>query len=97
MKLPSFLNIIQTTVLKELPKFIGDNIQKVIQLIDAIDQIGTFNKINDSLLHSIATIKLGGSAFNWYDSNKETLRSQRYYTAANTDLLQMQEEARTCL
>ena len=71
----SFLNVIQTTALKELQKFTGDPSQKVTQFIDGVERIGSFSKLNDSTLHAIATIKLGGSAFNWYDNNKSTLKT----------------------
>ncbi|CAF3431006.1 unnamed protein product [Rotaria socialis] len=73
----SFANLIQSTALKELPKFTGDRQRKVTQYIDAVEHIGIFTELNESLLHSTATIKLGGAAFNWYDNNKETLRSWR--------------------
>ena len=69
------LYLIQTTALKELPIFTGDQTQKVTQFIDSVERIGTFTELNDSLLYSIATIKLGGAAFNWYDNNKDTLQS----------------------
>ncbi|CAF4184418.1 unnamed protein product, partial [Rotaria magnacalcarata] len=77
MEANSFVNLIQSTALKELPKFTGDPQQKVTQFIDGVERIGIFTELNESLLHSIATIKLGGAAFNWYDNNKETLRSWR--------------------
>ncbi|CAM4801248.1 unnamed protein product [Rotaria magnacalcarata] len=77
MESNSFVNLIQSTALKELPKFTGDPQQKVTQFIDGVERIGIFTELNESLLHSIATIKLGGAAFNWYDNNKETLRSWR--------------------
>ena len=69
------LHLIQTTALKELPIFTRDQTQKVTQFIDSVERIGTFTELNDSLLYSIATIKLGGAAFNWYDNNKDTLQS----------------------
>jgi hypothetical protein len=80
----SFRNIIQTTALKELSKFTGDPSQKVTQFIDSVERIGGFSNLDDSILHSIATIKLGGSAFNWYDNNKSTLTS---WTHLKTQLL----------
>ena len=70
---PSFINTLRTTALKELPKFTGDSSQKVTQFINAIERLGQFIELNDSMLHSIAIIKLGGAAFNWYDNNKESL------------------------
>ncbi|CAF3466099.1 unnamed protein product, partial [Rotaria sp. Silwood2] len=70
-----FLTVIQTTAIKELPKFTGELTQKIPQFIHAIEQIRNFTELNDSLLHSIATIKLGAAAFNWYDNNKQTLRT----------------------
>lgn len=75
MESHSFLNVIQTAALKELSKFTGEPPQKVTQFIEAIEQIGAFTELNDSLLYSIATIKLGGAAYNWYDNNKSTLRT----------------------
>ncbi|CAF3989523.1 unnamed protein product, partial [Rotaria magnacalcarata] len=66
MESNSFVNFIQSTALKELPKFTGDPQQKVTQFIDGVERIGTFTELNELLLHSIATIKLGGAAFNWY-------------------------------
>ncbi|CAF2047848.1 unnamed protein product, partial [Rotaria magnacalcarata] len=66
-----------STALKELPKFTDDPQQKVTQFIDGVGRIGTFTERNESLLHSIATIKLREAAFNWYDNNKETIRSWR--------------------
>lgn len=68
-------NLIQTTALKELSKFTGDHNQKVTQFINSVENIGQLTALNDSMLHSIATLKLGGSAYNWYDNNKETLGS----------------------
>jgi len=75
MSVNPFMTTLQTTALKELTKFTGDPSQKVTQFINAIEQIGTFTELNDSMLHSLAIIKLGGAAFNWYDNNKETLNS----------------------
>ena len=69
------LHLIQTTALKELPIFTGGQTQKITQFIDSVERIGTFTELNDSLLYSIATIKLGGAAFNWYDNHKDTLQS----------------------
>jgi hypothetical protein len=71
--------------LKELTKFTGDPSQKVTQFINAIEQIGTFTESNDSMLHTLATIKLGGAAFNWYDNNKGTLNS---WSSLKTHLLE---------
>jgi hypothetical protein len=79
------MNTLQTTALKELAKFTGDPSQKVTQFINSIEQIGTFTELNDSMLHSLATIKLGGAAFNWYDNNKETLNS---WSSLKTHLLE---------
>jgi len=70
-----FLVSLQATALKELQKFTGDPTQKVTHFINAIEQLGTFTSLNDSMLHAVATLKLGGSAFNWYDNNKESLNS----------------------
>ncbi len=70
MSVNPFMNTLQTIALKELTKFTGDPSQKVTQFINAIEQIGTFTELNDSMLHSLATIKLDGAAFNWYDNNK---------------------------
>ncbi|CAF1221851.1 unnamed protein product [Adineta steineri] len=52
-----------------------DPSQKVIHFINGIDQIGAFTLLDDSMLHLIATIELGGSAFNWYYNNKALLNS----------------------
>ncbi|CAF1616284.1 unnamed protein product [Rotaria magnacalcarata] len=77
MESNSFVNLNQSTALKELPKFTDDPQQKVTQFIDGVERIGAFTELNESLLHSIATIKLREAAFNWYDNNKEILRSWR--------------------
>ena len=69
-----FLATLQTTALKELPKFTGDPSQKVTQFIAAVEQIATFTQLNPPMLHSIAISKLGGSALNWYENNKDSLR-----------------------
>ncbi|CAF1989499.1 unnamed protein product [Rotaria magnacalcarata] len=71
MESNSFVNFIQSTALKELPKFTGDPQQKVTQFIDGVERIGTFTELNELLLHSIATIKLGGAAFNWYERKQQ--------------------------
>ena len=68
-----FLTQLQQTALKELQKFTGEPEQKISQFINAIEHIGSFTKLDDNALHALATIKLGGSAFNWYDNNKDTL------------------------
>ena len=81
MTAPSFLTVVQTSALKELSKFTGDPTQKVTQFIDAVEHIGHFTALDDSLLHSIATIKLGGAAFNWYDNNKDTLQTWAHLKA----------------
>ncbi|CAF4134626.1 unnamed protein product, partial [Rotaria sordida] len=70
-------NILHTTALKELPKFTGDPNQKVTQFINAVEHIGSFAGLNESMLHSLATIKLGGSVFNWYNNNQAHLQSWR--------------------
>ena len=49
--------------LMALPKFTGDPNQKVTQFINAVEHINSFAGLNESMLHSIAIIKLGGSAF----------------------------------
>ncbi|CAF4224365.1 unnamed protein product [Rotaria sp. Silwood2] len=72
-----YQNLLNTTALKELPKFTGDPNQKVTQFLNAVEHIGSFAGLNESMLHSIAIIKLGGSAFSWYDNNKEHLQSWR--------------------
>ncbi|CAF4664605.1 unnamed protein product, partial [Rotaria magnacalcarata] len=64
MESNSSVNLIQSTALKELPKFTSDPQQKVAQFIDGGERFGTFTKLNESLLHTIATIELGGAAFN---------------------------------
>ncbi|CAF2058627.1 unnamed protein product, partial [Rotaria magnacalcarata] len=64
MESNSFVNLNQSTALKELPKFTGDPQQKVTQFIDGVERIGTFTESNESLFNSIATIKLGGAVFN---------------------------------
>lgn len=68
-----FLATLQTTALKELPKFTGDYSQKVTQFITAVEQIGAFTRLDSPMLHSIAIIKLGGSSLNWYENNKDSL------------------------
>jgi hypothetical protein len=85
MSVNPFMNTLQTIALKELTKFTGDPSQKVTQFINAIEQIGTFTELNDSMLHSLATIKLDGAAFNWYDNNKESLTS---WSSLKTHLLE---------
>ena len=61
--------------MKELTKFTGDPDQKVTQFVDAVEHIGTFTEWTDPALHTLATIELGGLAFNWYNNNKDTLRT----------------------
>ena len=68
-----FLTHLQQTALKELQKFTGEPEQKISQFINAIEHIGSFTRLDDNALHALATIKLGGLAFNWYDNNKDTL------------------------
>ena len=68
-----FLATLQTTALKELSKFTGDHSQKVTQFITAVEQIGAFTRLDSPMLHSIAIIKRGGSALNWYENNKDSL------------------------
>ena len=75
MELHPLQNLLNTAALKELPKFTGDPNQKVTQFINAVEHIGSFAGLNESMLHSITIIKLGGSAFSWYDNNKEDLKS----------------------
>ena len=75
MELNPLQNLPNTAALKELPKFTGGPNQKVTQFINAVEHIGSFAGLNESMLHSIAIIKLGGSAFSWYDNNKEDLKS----------------------
>lgn len=79
-----FLASLQVTALKELQKFTGDPTQKVTHFINAIEQLRFFSPLNDVMLHSIATLKLGGSAFNWYDNNKDSLHS---WSLLKTNLL----------
>lgn len=81
----SFLTQLQQTALKEIQKFTGESDEKVSQFITAIEHIGSFTKLNDSALHALATIKLGGAAFNWYDNNKEGLTT---WSSLRTHLLQ---------
>ena len=80
-----FLNTLQATALKELQKFTGDPAQKVTQFVNAVEQIAAFTALDDPMLHSIATIKLGGPAFNWYDNNKTNLNT---WTALKSHLLE---------
>ena len=68
-------NLLNTAFLNKLPKFTGDPNQKVTQFINAVEHISSFAELNESMLHSIAIIKLGGSPFSWYDNNKEDLKS----------------------
>jgi hypothetical protein len=79
-----FLASLQVTALKELQKFTGDPTQKVTHFINAIEQLRFFSPLNDVMLHSIATLKLGGLAFNWYDNNKDSLNS---WSLLKTNLL----------
>ncbi|CAF5133357.1 unnamed protein product [Rotaria magnacalcarata] len=53
MESNSFVNLNQSTALKELPKFTGDPQQKVTQFIDEVERIGIFTELNESLIHSI--------------------------------------------
>jgi len=71
---PSYASL-QATALKELQKFTGDPTQKVTHFINAIERLRLFSPLDDVMLHAIATIKLGGSASNWYDNNKDSLNS----------------------
>ena len=75
---------LQATALKELQKFTGDPTQRVTHFINAIEQLRFFSPLTDAMLHSIATLKLGGSAFNWYDNNKDSLNS---WSLLKTNLL----------
>jgi len=70
-----FLASLQATALKELQKFTGDSTQKVTQFINAVEHLRTFTPLTDVMLHSVATLKLSGSAFNWYDNNRDSLDS----------------------
>ncbi|CAF1548942.1 unnamed protein product, partial [Adineta ricciae] len=79
-----FLASLQTTALKELQKFTGDPSQKVTHFINAIEQLRSFSPLSDAMLHSIATLKLGGPAFNWYDNNRDSLDS---WSLLKTNLL----------
>lgn len=80
-----FLTQLQQTALKELQKFTGESDEKVSQFINAISHIGSFTQLDDSALHALATIKLGGAAFNWYDNNKDNLTT---WPILRTHLLQ---------
>ena len=79
------LNILQVTALKELPKFTGAPSEKITHFINSIEQIGRFAETDDSMLHSLATIKLGGAAYNWYENNKSDLGS---WSVMKTQLLE---------
>lgn len=81
----NFMSTLQTTALKELPKFTGDPSEKITHFINSIEQIGRFTETNDSILHSLATIKLGGAAYNWYENNKPDLGS---WSSLKTQLLE---------
>ena len=67
--------------MKELTKFTGDPDQKVTQFVDAVEHIGTFTEWTEPALHTLATIKLGGLAFNWYNNNRNTLRTWPFLKA----------------
>jgi hypothetical protein len=75
MSLPSPFATLQQAALKELPKFTGEPDQKVTQFIDAVDHIGIFAEWDDAKLHTLAIIKFGGVALNWYNNNKDVLRT----------------------
>jgi hypothetical protein len=75
MSVPSPFASLQQTAMKELPKFTGEPDQKVAQFVDAIEHIGTLTEWTEPALHTLAAIKLGGLAFNWYNNNKDTLRT----------------------
>ena len=75
MELNSLQSLLNTADLEELPKFTGDPNQKVTPFINAVEHIDSLPGVNQSMLHSIAIIKLGRSAFSWYDNNKEGLKS----------------------
>ena len=85
MSLSSPFATLQQTTIKELPKFTDDSDQKVTQFVDAVDHIGALTDWNDSALHTLTTIKLGGLAFNWYNNNKDTLCTS---SVLKTNLLQ---------
>ncbi|CAF1539454.1 unnamed protein product [Adineta ricciae] len=70
-----FLASLQATALKELQKFTGDPSQKVVHFINSIEQLRTFTPLTDAMLHAVATLKLGGSAFSWYENNRDSLNS----------------------
>ena len=71
----TFLATLQITALKDLSKFTGDSDQEVNQFINAVEHIRSFTALNDAALHALATVKLGGLAFKWYDSNKSSLNT----------------------
>ena len=81
MSVPSPFASLQQTAMKELSKFTGEPDQKVTQFVDAIEHIGSFTEWTEPALHTLATIKLGGLAFNWYNNNKDTLRTWPFLKA----------------
>jgi hypothetical protein len=73
--LPSPFTTLQQTALKELPKFTGESDQNVTQFVDTVEHIGGFTGWGATELHTLATIKLGGLAFIWYNNNKDDLNT----------------------
>ena len=53
MELNPLQNLLNTAALKELSKFTGNPDQKVTQFINAVEYIGSFAGLNESVLHSI--------------------------------------------
>ena len=69
---PVYLHLQQAAV-NDLQPFTGDNPLMVTQFIHVIEHIGSLTDMDDSKLHTLATIKLSGAAFHWYHNNKLSL------------------------
>ena len=66
---------LQQAAIKALPEFTGDDDENVTKFINAIEHIGSFTNWNESAIHTLATIKFSGPAFNWYTNNKDMLNT----------------------
>ena len=53
MELNPLHNLLNTAALKKLPKSTDDPDQKVTRFINAVEHIGSFAGLNESMLHSI--------------------------------------------
>lgn len=73
MSTDTILVHLQQAALKDLQPFTGEDPHRITHFINTIEHIGSLTEMSDTTLHALATIKLHGSAFDWYNNNKSEL------------------------